>query len=83
MAEPSAEKTFELFSEQWKRRDPDFQLNNEEVRDKLMCLVSAAMSVLILSPEVFDQFIAGCTAVATNVVPREAQEKIKSAVKSA
>jgi hypothetical protein len=81
MSEPTADQTFDLFCGQWKRRDPMFHLDDEKVRDKLMTLVSAAMSVLVLAPETFGSFIDGCATVAKTVVPSEAQEIIKRGAK--
>lgn len=83
MAEPNADETFELFEEHWKKREPFVHLDNPKTRDQVMSIVAAMMSILVVAPEVMDDFIAGCRNVAIRVVPEEAQQRIKSAVESA
>lgn len=77
------DQCFQKFSQQWKSREPVFRLNDEQVREKLMTLMSAGMSLLaVAEPAVFDAFFDECAAVAKRVVPKEIQDKINEAVSS-
>jgi len=82
MSEPTAEQIFDLFEGQWRTQAPQFKLDDPHVRNSLMSLLSAAVSVLVASPESFDAFIAGCSNVAKTTVPRAAQERIKTTIET-
>jgi len=81
MSEITADQTFDLFAQQWTAQDAAFHLDDPKVRDDLMTVVSAMMSLLAVgTPEVWVKFMADCEAAAKAGVPVEIQAKIKCVV---
>ncbi len=81
MSEPTSDQTFDLFAKQWAAKHPDFHLDDPKVRDDIMTIISAMMSLLAVStPEVWNKFMADCEAAAKVGVPLEIQAKIKCVV---
>ena len=81
MSEPTSDQTFGLFVQQWEAKDPAFHLDDPKIRDDIMTVVSAMMSLLVVStPEIWSKFMADCEAAAKTGVPPEIQAKIKCVV---
>jgi hypothetical protein len=77
----STDDTFNRFVNHWQQRDPTFQLDQDKVREQIVMVLAAAMSILATSsPEVMDEFIDGCSDVAKRCVPLEIQRAIKEKV---
>lgn len=81
MSQISADETIDLFISQWKAQDPDFKLDDPEVRDQVATLISAFMSLLAIAPpEVWQEFMDKCAKIAKTMVPKDVQAKIKGDV---
>lgn len=76
----TADQTYELFAKQWAEKDPSFRLDDPQVREQLMVLVSAALSLLAIAPpEVWQDFMDECSRTAKAMVPEDIQARIKGA----
>jgi hypothetical protein len=83
MSQVTADETFEQFSKHWVAKEPTFRLNEPAVRDHVMTLISAAMSLLSVASEpVWRGFMDDCAAAAKVRVPKAIQERIKGSVGS-
>lgn len=83
MSEMTADETFNLFTKQWVQKDPAFHLDDPQVRNDLMTLVSVSMSLLAAAPPaVWQEFMKTCAGTAKQMVPPAVQERIKSVVSS-
>jgi hypothetical protein len=75
------DQTFELFAKHWNSREPVFHLDDPEVREQLMTLLSATMSLLAVAPpEVWATFMQECSTTANTLVPEDVKQQIKGAV---
>lgn len=81
MSEMTIDQTFDLFAKQWAAQDAAFHLDDPKIREEVVVVISAMMSLLAVAPpEVWDQFMKECSATAKALVPKEIQDQIKSAV---
>lgn len=77
MSQMTADETLERFLKIWRDREPLFSLNDPEVREKLMVILSASLSVLSQSSEeVAKEFMDRCANTAKEIVPQDVQDKI-------
>jgi hypothetical protein len=83
MSEMTADDAFYAFAGQWVQKDPAFHLDDPQVREDLMTLISACMSLLAVAPtEVWQDYIRTCGKFAKKRVPKEVQARILAAVNS-
>lgn len=75
------EQVFELFAKHWTSREPAFHLDDPLVRDQVMTLLSATMSLLAVAPpEIWNGFMKECTTVANALVPEDVKTQIRGAI---
>ena len=77
----TADETFDRFAKQWAEKNPNFRLDDPQVREDLMVVVSAMMSLLAVAPpETWGTFMEGCAQLARDTVPEHIQRMIKASV---
>lgn len=77
MSQMTADETLERFLKIWRDREPIFSLDDPQVREKLMIILSASLSVLSQSSEeVANEFMERCANIAKEIVPQDVQDKI-------
>lgn len=77
----TADETFDTFAKQWAEQNPDFRLDDPQVREDVIVVLSAMMSLLATTtPEVWLAFMEDCAESATARVPLEIQERIKRSI---
>ena len=73
----SAERAFEVFCKNWNERSPKYCLDDPEVRDRVMSVVSCAMFLLHERPILFNDFYLGVASVMDSVVPKKLKRKVE------
>jgi len=77
MSQMTTDETLERFLKIWRDREPLFSLDDPKVRENLMVLLSASLSVLSQAPEeVANDFMERCANIAKEIVPEDVQDKI-------
>lgn len=77
----TADEAFQKFAQQWAEKNPNFRLDDPEVREDLMTVVSAMMSLLaVADPETWNTFMEGVAQHAKNCVPEHIQKLIKDSI---
>lgn len=77
----TADEAFDKFSTQWAEKNPNFRLDDPQVREDLMVVVSAMMSLLAVAPpETWNTFMERCAQLAQDTVPEHIQRMIKDSV---
>jgi hypothetical protein len=72
------EQTLDEFVKQWKARNKNFHLDDDQVRDELMSLVAASMTVLLTCDRTqWTEFMNLCSAAAKKTVPEHIQKMIR------
>lgn len=65
----TAEEAFEIFVKHWKARNPGLHLDDEQIREQIMALLSSVLVLLNSSPEAFQNFYKGAENVMIAVTP--------------
>ncbi len=79
MSNNTAEEAFELFVKCWKERSPKVHLDNEEVREKIMALVSSSLVLLDRAPEAFQSFYRASELAMLDITPPRLLREIATA----
>lgn len=72
------DETLEEFVKQWEARNSNFHLDNEKVREELVTLLGASMTVLLTcSLDQWAEFMEKCSEAAKTTVPPHIQKMIR------